>query len=177
MELYNNAKESLACIPNPKQKKVEAEKNVTETTSDCILNPKQKIVEVEKNAKETTVACKQNPKQGKRHKIYVFGLEHTVVVRDMKDIQEKLKKSTYERVTFICKRVKETLGSPEKYTEFLKQFHMYASGVIDATEFLNLIDDLVQADQSLMHDFDEFLEHYDKVDALVSLNFGLEVGL
>lgn len=156
---------------------MEVENIAKETSLVCIPNPKQKKVEMEKNVKETTLACKPNPKQGKKHKIYVFGLEHRIIVKDIKDIQDKLKKSTYERVIFICKKVKETLGNPGKYTEFLKQFHMYASGVIDATEFLNLVDDSVQADQGLMHDFDEFLEHYDKVDALVSLNFGLAVGL
>lgn len=155
---------------------MEVDNNAKGTTLACIPNPKQKKVEVEKNVKETSVACKPNRKQGKKNKIYVFGLEHKIVVRDIKDIQEKLKKSTYERVVFLCKRAKETLGNAEKYTEFLKQFHMCASGVIDATEFLNLVDDSIQADQSLMHDFDEFLEHYDKVDALVSLNFGLGVG-
>ncbi|CAN6580142.1 hypothetical protein ACFX13_032277 [Malus domestica] len=97
-----------------------------------------------------------------REKALVYVLKQLQGVQHFKDAQEKLQKSIYNRGFFLCRKVREKLGSSDKFIAFLKQLHLYSSGVIDLTEFLNLVDDVLRADQDLMNEFDAFLEHCEK---------------
>ncbi|CAB4261992.1 unnamed protein product [Prunus armeniaca] len=101
---------------------------------------------MEKNPRENALAYVLNQVQGVKH---------------FKDAQEKLKKSIYDRGFLLFKKVREKLGK-DKFVEFLKQLQRYSNGIIDLTEFLNLVDDAVRDDQDLMNDIDAFLEHCDK---------------
>ncbi|KAB2600432.1 SIN3-like 2 [Pyrus ussuriensis x Pyrus communis] len=84
----------------------------------------------------------------RRENALVYVLKQLQGVEHFKDAQEK--------------KVREKLRSNDKFVEFLKQLQLYSSGVIDLTEFLNLVDDVLQADEDLMNEFDGFLEHCEK---------------
>lgn len=58
----------------------------------------------------------------------------------------------------LCEKVRQKLGDAGKYVEFLNKLYLYRKGVLDLTEFLNLVDDSVRADENLMNNFDDFLE-------------------
>lgn len=83
-------------------------------------------------------------------------------VKDFKRVQEKTKKRIIKKGFYLCDKVQERLGDSKKYIEFLRQLYMYSKGVLDLTEFLNLVDDSVRADENVMNKFDDFLERCEK---------------
>ncbi|KAK9933214.1 hypothetical protein M0R45_020417 [Rubus argutus] len=83
-------------------------------------------------------------------------------VKDFKRVREKTKKRIIKSGFYLCDKVQERLGDSKKYIEFLRLLYMYSKGVLDLTEFLNLVDDSVRADENLMNKFDDFLEHCEK---------------
>ncbi|ONI26202.1 hypothetical protein PRUPE_1G009100 [Prunus persica] len=68
--------------------------------------------------------------------------------------------SISEKAFLLCKRVKENFGDDaDKFSEFLAQLHMFSQQRVDLTEFLNLVDNFVRADERLMNDLEDFLEN------------------
>ncbi|KAM1049744.1 hypothetical protein ACFX2I_031490 [Malus domestica] len=60
---------------------------------------------------------------------------------------------------FLCAKVEEIFnGDVDKYFEFLEHLHQYSQKVVDLTEFLNIIDDSVRADEPLMNKLESLLE-------------------
>ncbi|CAB4286425.1 unnamed protein product [Prunus armeniaca] len=58
--------------------------------------------------------------------------------------------SISETAFLLCKRVKENFGDDaDKFSEFLVQLHMCRQLRVDLTEFLNLVDDSVRAENVL----------------------------
>lgn len=82
------------------------------------------------------------------------GNKYGTAVKDFRRLQASLIKRGFD----LCEKVREKLGDAGKYVEFLKQLYLYRKGVLDLTEFLNLVDDSVRADEILVNDFDDFLE-------------------
>ncbi|KAM1692215.1 hypothetical protein ACFX2K_031857 [Malus domestica] len=60
---------------------------------------------------------------------------------------------------FLCAKVEEIFNSDvDKYVEFLEHLHQYSQKVVDLTEFLNIVDDSVRADEPLMNELESLLE-------------------
>ncbi|CAB4261457.1 unnamed protein product [Prunus armeniaca] len=80
--------------------------------------------------------------------------------KSLKDPEEDInliETSISEMAFFLCKRVKENFGDDaDKFSEFLAQLHMFSQQRVDLTEFLNLVDDFVRADERLMNDLENF---------------------
>ncbi|KAB2623151.1 hypothetical protein D8674_025333 [Pyrus ussuriensis x Pyrus communis] len=64
-----------------------------------------------------------------------------------------------DKSRFLCAKVEEIFnGDVDKYVEFLEQLHQYSQKVVDLTEFLNIVDDSVRADEPLMNELESLLE-------------------
>ncbi|TQE03546.1 hypothetical protein C1H46_010861 [Malus baccata] len=64
-----------------------------------------------------------------------------------------------DKSCFLCAKVEEIFnGDADKYVEFLEHLHQYSQKVVDLTEFLNIVDDSVRANEPLMNELESLLE-------------------
>ncbi|KAF3622535.1 putative paired amphipathic helix protein Sin3-like 1-like [Capsicum annuum] len=79
------------------------------------------------------------------------------------EVEDVLKYSCGKGFTF-CEKVKERVGSPTDYQEFLKCFHIYSTGVISGNELQSLVAELLVKYPDLVEGFNELLECYERVE-------------
>ncbi|XP_016561469.1 paired amphipathic helix protein Sin3-like 2 isoform X3 [Capsicum annuum] len=92
------------------------------------------------------------------------------------EVEDVLKYSCGKGFTF-CEKVKERVGSPTDYQEFLKCFHIYSTGVISGNELQSLVAHTLGKYPDLMEGFNKFIERYDRaVGHLVSVMTKLNDG-
>ncbi|OIV94540.1 hypothetical protein TanjilG_25602 [Lupinus angustifolius] len=90
-----------------------------------------------------------------------FGMRPMSSTRDDKNSV----KSKYSQELAFCEKVKEKLGNPDNYQEFLKCLHIYSKEIITRHELKSLVGDLLGKYPDLVMGFNEFLVQSEKSDS------------